>query len=101
MFCSQSKDFLCVLEFEKEVLPMTNGLGLFDSVLTLFLSNGMIVVAVVLLIAAIITLLANKKKRTPIKGICIALIICCIIYLAFILMLVIGFGSNAHPPVPS
>ena len=80
---------------------MTNGLRLFDSVLTLFLSNGMIVVAVVLLIAAIITLLANKKKRTPIKGICIALIICCIIYLAFILMLVIGFGSNAHPPVPS
>lgn len=80
---------------------MTSGVGLFDSVLTLFLSNGMIVVAVVLLIAAIITLFVNKKKRTPIKGICIALIICCIIYLAFILMLVIGFGSNAHPPVPS
>lgn len=80
---------------------MTSGLGLFDSVLTLFLSNGMIVVAVILLIAAIITLFANKKKRTPIKGICIALIICCIIYLAFILMLVIGFGSNAHPPVPN
>lgn len=79
---------------------MTSGVGLFDSVLTLFVSNGMIVVGVVLLIAAIITLFANRKKRTPIKGICIAVIICCIIYLSFILMLVIGFGSNGHPPVP-
>ena len=80
---------------------MTSGLGLFDAVLTLLLSNGMIVVAVVLLVAAIIMLFANKKKWTPIKGICIAVIICCIIYLAFILMLVIGFGSNGHPPVPN
>ena len=79
---------------------MASGVGLFDSVLTLFLSNGMIVVAVVLLIAAVIGLFANRKKRSPIKGICIAVIICCIIYLAFILMLVIGFGSSGHPPVP-
>lgn len=67
---------------------MTSGLGLFDAVLTLFLSNGMIVVAVVLLIVTIITLFANKKKRTPIKGICIAVIICCIICLAVIATLV-------------
>ena len=81
---------------------MTSGLGLFDAVLTLLLSNGMIVFAVLLLIAAIIILFANKKKRTPIiKGICIAVIICCTIYLAFILTLVIGFGSNGHPPVPN
>ena len=79
---------------------MASGIGLFDGVLTLFLSNRTIAAVVVLLIAATIALFSNKMK-TPIKGICIAVIICCIIYLAFILMLVIGFGSNGHPPVPS
>ena len=80
---------------------MTSGLGLFDAALTLFLGNGMIVVAVLLMIVAFIMLFANKKKRTPLKGICVAVIICCIIYLAFVLTLVIGFGSNGHPPVPN
>ena len=78
---------------------MTSGSGLFDTVLTLFLSNGMIVFAVALLIVASIMLLANKKKQTHIKCICIAVIICCIVYLAFIFTLVIGFGANVQPPV--
>ena len=79
---------------------MTNGVGLLDAVLTVFLSGGMMAFAVVLLIVAVIMLFVNKKKRTPIKGICVVAVLCCIIYLAFILMLVIGFGSSGHPPVP-
>ena len=77
---------------------MASGAGMLDAVLTLLLNNAAAAAAVVLLIAAGITLFSVRNKKTPIKGMCIAVIFCCIIYLALILMLVIGFGSSGHHP---
>ncbi len=79
---------------------MSYGIGLFDSILSVVLSNGFVIFTAILLAVAIAGLIFNKGKKASIKTICLVIIVFCIIYLAAILALVVLFDSSAPPPVP-
>lgn len=73
-----------------------------DKVLSVYLSEGMMIFTVVLLIVAIIAFIKGKGRRALRTG-CIVVGIYCIIYLGAVLVLSSLFGSNhkPSPPVPA
>ena len=75
--------------------------GTFDSLLTLYLSEGMMVFTLLLLVAAIIVFVKSKGHRSLRTG-CIVVGIYCILYLGAIFALSFLFSSNHEPapPVP-
>ena len=70
-----------------------------DKVLSVYLSEGMMVFTAVLLIAAIIAFIKGKGRRALRAG-CVAVGIYCIIYLGAVLVLSSLFGSNHKPSPP-
>ena len=70
-----------------------------DKVLSVYLSEGMMVFTAVLLIAAIIAFIKGKGRRALRAG-CVVVGIYCILYLGAILVLSSLFASN-HEPTPS
>lgn len=73
--------------------------GMFDSLLTLYLSEGMMIFTAVLLIAAIIAFIKGKGRRALRVG-CVVVGIYCILYLGAIIVLSSLFASNHEPPQP-
>lgn len=55
-----------------------------------------------LVLAVSLWLLVSKRKKlpAPARGVLILLVALSLLYFAVVVWLVIGFGSNAHPPVP-
>ena len=72
----------------------------FDKLLTLYLSEGMMIFTALLLIAAIIAFVKGKGSKALRTG-CIVVGIYCVLYLGAILALSFLFSSNHEPPHPS
>ena len=73
----------------------------FDGLLSMFLSEGMMIFVAVLLIASVIGFIRGKGHR-GLRVCCVLVGLCCAIYLCGILALIFLFGSNHGPaePVP-
>ena len=71
----------------------------FDKLLTLYLSEGMMIFTALLLIAAIIAFI-KCKGRKALRTSCVVVGIYCILYLVAILALISLFSSK-HEPAPS
>ena len=74
--------------------------GTFDKLLTLYLSEGMMIFTVLLLVAAIIAFIKTKGRKAIRAG-CIVAGIYCIIYLGVILALGSLFSSDHEPAPPA
>jgi len=72
--------------------------GLFDSILTLLLSEGMLIFVAVLLVASIIVFVKSKKNKALRLG-SIIVVLCCLVYIGIIIAVSIAFGAP-HPPAP-
>lgn len=72
----------------------------FDKLLSLYLSEGMMIFTVLLLVAAIIAFIKGKRHKV-IRTSCVVIGVYCILYLGAILALSIGFSSNHKPAAPS
>lgn len=72
----------------------------FDKLLTLYLSEGMMIFTALLLIAAIIAFI-KCKGRKALRISCVVVGIYCILYLVAFLALSSLFSSNHEPPHPS
>lgn len=78
---------------------LSSGL-LIDYLLSLYLSEGMMIFTAVLLIAAVVLFFKGKGRRALRTG-CTLVMIYCILYLGAVLALVILFGSNHGPAEPA
>lgn len=72
----------------------------FDKLLSLYLSEGMMIFTALLLVVAIIVFVKSKGRKNR-RASCIVVGIYCILYLGAILALSIGFSSNHEPAAPS
>ena len=72
----------------------------FDKLLTLYLSEGMMIFTALLLIASIIAFVKGKGRKALRTG-CIVVGIYCVLYLGAILALSFLFSSNHEPPQPT
>lgn len=73
-----------------------------DFILSILTSPVTMVIALVLFVAAGAALLLRRGKlASGQKTALILVLLICLLYLAFILWLSVGFGSNSHPPVAS
>ena len=72
----------------------------FDKLLTLYLSEGMMIFTALLLIATIIAFVKGKGSKALRTG-CIVVGIYCVLYLGAIHALSFLFSSNHEPPHPS
>lgn len=56
-----------------------------------------------LILAVSLWLLVSRGKKLPVlvRGVLVLLVVLALLYFAVVVWLVIGFGGNAHPPVPS
>ena len=72
----------------------------FDKLLTLYLSEGMMILTALLLIAAIIAFVKCRGRKGLRIG-CVVVGIYCIFYLGAILALSFLFSSNHEPPQPT
>lgn len=72
----------------------------FDKLLSLYLSEGMMIFTALLLVVAIIVFIKSKGRKNR-RTSCIVVGIYCILYLGAILALSIGFSSNPKPAAPS
>lgn len=72
----------------------------FDKLLSLYLSEGMMIFTALLLVVALIVFVKSKGRKNR-RASCIVVGIYCILYLGAILALSIGFSSNHKPAAPS
>ena len=72
----------------------------FDKLLSLYLSEGMMIFTALLLVIAIIVFVKSKGRKNR-RTSCIVVGIYCILYLGAILALSIGFSSNHEPAASS
>lgn len=72
----------------------------FDKLLTLYLSEGMMIFTAILLVVAIIVFIKSKNRK-KLRSSCVVAGVYCILYLGAILALSIGFSSNHKPVAPS
>lgn len=72
----------------------------FDKLLTLYLSEGMMILTALLLVAAIIVFIKSKGRKN-LRTSCVVVGGYCILYLGAILALSVGFSSNHEPAAPS
>lgn len=73
---------------------------IFDKLLSLYLSEGMMIFTALLLIVAIIVFVKSKGHRSLRAG-CIVVVIYCILYLGAIIALSFLFSSHHEPAPPS
>lgn len=77
---------------------------MFNSLIDVLFTNPypMMLLAALILLASV-WLLAFRRKNlpAPMRGVLVLLILLSILYFAVVVWLVIGFGSNAHPPQPT
>lgn len=78
---------------------MTSGLGIMDILLTLYLSEGMMIFTVILLVISVIGFIKGKR-HSLFRRVCLLIGIYCIIYLGAILALVFMFDSSHEPAQP-
>lgn len=78
---------------------MTSGFGIIDMILTLYLSEGMMIFTVVLLIASVVGFVKSKNHNL-LRRVCIITGIYSIIYLGAIVLLMVMFNSNHEPAQP-
>ena len=79
---------------------MTSGFGIMDMILTLYLSEGMMIFTVVLLIASLIVFLKSKGKSL-LRKVCAVLFIYSMLYLGTIFTISYLFGSPHEPASPA
>ena len=74
---------------------MSSGVGVFDSLLTLFLSEGAMIGTVLLLLGSAVVFVKSKGKKA-VRVTCGVLMAYSVIYLALIAVMVCLFSSG-HP----
>ena len=69
-----------------------------NQAISFLLSYGMLAAVIVVFLASIAVLVIKRRTLSwGVRAIPIAVMVICVLYLAFVLWVVIGFGSNSHP----
>lgn len=61
----------------------------------------MLLFALILVVSLWLLIFQRKKLSALARGVLVLLVVLSLLYFAVVVWLVIGFGSNAHPPAPS
>lgn len=61
----------------------------------------MLLFALILAVSLWLLISRRNKLPAPARGVLVLLVVLALLYFAVVVWLVIGFGSNAHPPIPN